>query len=213
MNNYYDTLGVNEDATNEEIKKAYRKKANEMHPDKGGSNEEFSRLSIAYKVLSDEDARKEYDSTGVTDDLPDEVKAAINYIRNKFISLVNDICNTMDIESIETSNLRIIVKVSKAISSDIEMTKAAIDRDNTLLSRLQKVSTKVTTKGKTDKKNLFKSVTFEMEETVQRHIAEMRNNMKMLDEANSLIKIYIDEKPENQQENSLHNLLNSSLRF
>lgn len=60
--NFYQTLGVNENATQEEIKKAYRKKAVEHHPDRGGSEEEFKKISEAYDNLGDENKRRDYDN-------------------------------------------------------------------------------------------------------------------------------------------------------
>lgn len=62
MENYYEILGVNETATQEEIKKAYRKKAVEHHPDKGGDEEKFKKISEAYDILGDEEKRKKYDN-------------------------------------------------------------------------------------------------------------------------------------------------------
>ena len=62
----YLLLGVETDAAEKDIKKAYRKKALKCHPDKNPDNpkaaEEFHRLSDAYEVLSDEAARKAYDT-------------------------------------------------------------------------------------------------------------------------------------------------------
>jgi len=63
-NDYYEILNVSETATKQDIKKAYRKKALETHPDrnkKKNANEEFNLCKRAYTVLSDEDNRKEYD--------------------------------------------------------------------------------------------------------------------------------------------------------
>ena len=57
MENYYNVLGVNENATQEEIKKTYRKLAMEHHPDKGGNEETFKKISEAYDVLSDENKK------------------------------------------------------------------------------------------------------------------------------------------------------------
>ena len=65
---YYKILGVNKSATEEEIKKAYRKLAMKYHPDhtKGdkSSEEKFKKISEAYAVLSDKEKRKEYDMYG-----------------------------------------------------------------------------------------------------------------------------------------------------
>ena len=65
---YYDVLGVSEDASEKEIKKAYRKKAMEYHPDRNPDDPEaekkFKDASEAYEVLSDPEKRQRYDQFG-----------------------------------------------------------------------------------------------------------------------------------------------------
>lgn len=61
---FYDMLGVDKNATYDEIKKSYRKKAVKEHPDKGGDPEKFKELTNAYQVLSDKDKREIYDRHG-----------------------------------------------------------------------------------------------------------------------------------------------------
>ena len=61
---YYDRLGVSSDATEDEIKKAFRKKAMEHHPDRGGDIEKFKEIKAAYEILSDEQKRQQYDQFG-----------------------------------------------------------------------------------------------------------------------------------------------------
>lgn len=58
---YYSILGVEKTASEADIKKAYRKLASKLHPDKGGSKEEFQKLQEAYSVLGDPAKRAEYD--------------------------------------------------------------------------------------------------------------------------------------------------------
>ena len=62
---YYKSLGVEKNASQDDIKKAFRKLAHEYHPDKkGGNAEKFKEMSEAYSVLSDEKKRKQYDTFG-----------------------------------------------------------------------------------------------------------------------------------------------------
>ena len=66
-NNYYDILGVSKSASADEIKRAYRKKAHEFHPDKGNGNaEHFKEINEAYQVLSDDQKKQQYDQYGQT---------------------------------------------------------------------------------------------------------------------------------------------------
>lgn len=60
--NYYETLGVEKEASSEEIKKAYRKLSMTHHPDKGGDEDKFKQINEAYSVLSDFQKRQAYDN-------------------------------------------------------------------------------------------------------------------------------------------------------
>ena len=59
---YYDTLGVSPNASASDIKKAYHKLALKHHPDKGGSQETFKKISEAFTILSDPEKRQAYDN-------------------------------------------------------------------------------------------------------------------------------------------------------
>jgi DnaJ-class molecular chaperone len=59
---YYNILGVKRGASDDEIKKAYRKLAMKHHPDRGGDEKKFKEISTAYDVLSDPQKRQMFDS-------------------------------------------------------------------------------------------------------------------------------------------------------
>ncbi|MBU4360470.1 molecular chaperone DnaJ [Candidatus Parcubacteria bacterium] len=66
---YYSTLGVDKKASQEEIKKAFRKRAHEYHPDKSSGDEaKFKEINEAYQTLGNKEKRSQYDQFGATFD-------------------------------------------------------------------------------------------------------------------------------------------------
>jgi len=66
---YYSILGVSKDASDEEIKKAFRQKAHQYHPDKrGGDEAKFKEVNEAYQTLGNKEKRSQYDQFGTTFD-------------------------------------------------------------------------------------------------------------------------------------------------
>jgi len=83
----YDQLDVAPDATDEEIKAAYKKKSSKLHPDKqNGDESKFKEMKLAYEVLKDPDSREYYDKHGdVKGNQPNPEQQAIS----KILSYVN----------------------------------------------------------------------------------------------------------------------------
>jgi molecular chaperone DnaJ len=67
---YYKILGIDKNASEDDIKKAFRKLAHQHHPDKnGGDDKKFKEISEAYAVLSDSKKRQQYDTFGSADNM------------------------------------------------------------------------------------------------------------------------------------------------
>jgi DnaJ-class molecular chaperone len=76
--NYYDVLGVKRDASDKEIRSAYRKLARKYHPDVNPGDkqaeERFKKINAAYEVISDSEKRKKYDKYGANWEHADEIE-------------------------------------------------------------------------------------------------------------------------------------------
>ena len=64
MSDFYKTLGVNRNAKEDEIKKAFRKLSLQHHPDRGGDSEKFKDINEEYQTLGDKQKKAEYDNRG-----------------------------------------------------------------------------------------------------------------------------------------------------
>lgn len=87
----YEVLGVDRDATDEEINAAYKKAAKQAHPDAGGTTEDFTRVKGAAMVLLDKERRKKFDETGRLDGghADNTMAAVMEAIANFFINSID----------------------------------------------------------------------------------------------------------------------------
>ncbi|KAK0556812.1 DnaJ-like protein [Tilletia horrida] len=119
---FYDLLDVSAHATDLELKKAYRKAAIRNHPDKGGDEETFKMVGEAYRVLSDNNLRADYDKHGKKKPVEEVgIKEATEMFGNifggeRFVDLIGEI-----------SLLKDMTKASEIVMSDEE--KAEMEKE------------------------------------------------------------------------------------
>ncbi len=98
MKRLYKILGVESNTSKSEIKKAYRKKAKQTHPDKPtGNKEKFAEIALAYRILSDDDSRQHYDQTG--DERDNTARRRQEEFENSIFSKLVEVFCTMDCSS------------------------------------------------------------------------------------------------------------------
>lgn len=143
----YDDLGVAKDASKEVIKKAFRKKAQTAHPDKGGDADKFYQIVKAGKVLTDDEKRKRYDETGADDEAADPNAEALTNLAGFFLKVV---------EENEGEYVDLFDLVRKEVVKGIEAWSGIIRGHEGKLAKLEKVVKRTKKKGAGD--NFFKSL-------------------------------------------------------
>lgn len=93
--NFYVVLGVQKNASEDEIKKAFRKLAVKYHPDNGGDENKFKEISEAYETLSNPDKRREYDQLLMYGGIPGRGAAGGAYAGGAAGVNIGDILNSM----------------------------------------------------------------------------------------------------------------------
>ena len=141
MIDLYQLLGIKRAATREEIRKAYRRKAKNSHPDRGGSAEAFNALSAAHDVLSDARRRERYDSTGENEQArPDNFDGtAIEVIAQKLGLLIH--------AEHDVTELDIDAVLAQTIRDDIGLRKTSIANQQRAMARAATLRARVKRKG------------------------------------------------------------------
>ena len=127
---HYQTLGVNRDAEQKEIKTAFRKLAMKHHPDKGGDENEFKKIQAAYDTLSDPDKRAEYDNPNPFDPLGGDHVLAVVIKDGGTASFNSANANGLSVSFIQSDSLDVNSTDGSALtipSFEADMTKGSTD--------------------------------------------------------------------------------------
>lgn len=129
--NLYEVLKCEREATQQEIKNAYRHLARVHHPDKGGDVKEFQKIVEAYEVLSDPVKRARYDDTGEYHQVKPIEEEAAHHIILKFKMLLHQ-HNLEDLDYIQL--------VAKGVENDIQSLFGTRDEANSAISKLNNIT-------------------------------------------------------------------------
>lgn len=135
MKNPYKTLNIPADASNDEIEQAYRRKAMETHPDRGGKAEDFQDVKTARTLLIDKVKRRTFDTTGKTDEDIDEKGSMLSDCCILLLSIIEAKPEGFDIVS---EAIRFIDEQLKGIDALIANEKAKISKIQRSIKRIRK---------------------------------------------------------------------------
>jgi curved DNA-binding protein CbpA len=180
MKDFYEILNVAKNATQEQIKKQYRKLSKEHHPDKGGDGEVFAEITEAYQVLSDPDKRAAYDRGEY---VPNE-KNPEDAARSRLASLFDGAINRVHFE--EAKRRDIVGDLKKALKD----TKSLAENDIKLLQKKLKTLAEIS-KRVSGKDDLFNQVVDNNKRNVNQGIASLKEEIERLE---LMIKIVDDYK-------------------
>lgn len=146
--NPYDELGIPTDASEADIKKAYRKAAKQAHPDAGGDPEKWGALVRSYEVLSSSERRDKYDRTGDTEDRTfDQRQAEIRQTVARLISEIIASQHAVDSSDIGALCIDHLGNVRTNIVTSIMETDRKLARAEAMAKRFKKAAAKKRRKG------------------------------------------------------------------
>lgn len=190
----YSDLGISPDATHEEIKKAYRKKANKSHPDKGGDAEEFHAIQKAYDVLSDAKSRAHYDQTGAIAEPISRADRVIAQLIEGFTQLVEEIGQQREKGNLDQGDLDLgNIDLIRAMRIKISHTVAANDANRKKTERVIKQMDKAKTRLKKRKNKGGENILVRALQTkLDQHRAGLRAIMDQIEDLNMMSRILDD---------------------
>ena len=186
MPSLYDVLGVPKDAKKEDIKKAYRKAAHEQHPDHGGDAASFALAAKAYRVLSNDEARKYYDETGKEKGL--RQAGGLSKAEQVVCSTFAQVLGKLTPESVLTVD--IIQKMTRVLEKDDDTAQTIIDASTLQIQALKKVRGKINRRKKKKGENILLMVLESQIVALQRAKEEGEEKQKLTKDALKILSEY-----------------------
>jgi DnaJ-class molecular chaperone len=199
--NPYETLDVAADASDKDIKQAYRSRAQKSHPDReGGDAETFHEITLAYDVLSDPARRSKFDKTGEFGEEPSIQAQA----EARIVIMFNQV---LDAPGFRGNFIKKATETIRGVTAQLIGEK---QKAETELKRLEKISGRVKAKGQ----NLFETLINQKVRKLQGDIKATDLEQEIIAEALAILKGYEDTAPDAREpapvRSSLDSLINHS---
>ena len=172
--NPYDVLGVQTNATPDEIKKRYKSLAQQYHPDKGGDTEKFKEINLAYTILIDDERRKDFDATGNIYPKGSIKENALNKIAEALYVFINQI-------NVDHEDLILVIK------NDVNREKENLNQQILIVVNLITKHEKVVKKLKRKKQGQNILVEF-----VKKRIEQFETDIKTLNNQIEFCDVILD---------------------
>ena len=182
---HYDTLGVGRDASEEDIKKAYRRKASKAHPDRGGNSKEMQDLNRAYETLGDAAKRLNYDKTG-QDDHGDSRQQRVNL---ELMTIFNTV--------IATASRDLVGAASVILSQRRQQLSLALSERQSAKKFITLRAKLVRIKKRSERNDLFKMVIDSRLKELEQSIAQVEQEIEFVKDITRALDDYEsnDEEP------------------
>lgn len=182
----YDHLGVEPNATHDQIRDAYRAKAKQTHPDAGGNAEAFGALSHAAAVLTDPARRARYDETGA-DDPPGQTES------EAFAMIIGLLASAASDERVPVELVDMGALIQKALAEAEQETKQQIAKLTSRKARIEKLMKRVKRKGKGP--NMIVRSFEDSARKIEGAILKGRDRLEVIDAARKMAADYDFEAP------------------
>lgn len=181
MTDPYEALGIDRGATADDVKRAYRARASESHPDRAGGNvATMQKVNEAYAVLSDPERKATFDSTGRTTTAPSIEREATEVLMQLFSQVL------------ENSDGDLLGEVAAAITGGKANLVREKHRFQAKHARLARRAGKFKSKGD---KNLIQMLIDQKLGDIENGIKSIEHALKVNAEADSMLKFYEGPPP------------------
>ncbi len=174
----YEKLGVKKGASQKEIKEAYREKAKQSHPDKGGDKKDMAEINHCYSILINPEKRKRYDESG--DERPETT------FENRLYAFVNQIFIRAIQEVKDVSKVDMVDLLKNNVAANLNEFHKQSKQTKQFLSKTKSTKERLTTKGNT----IIISVLDANIENLSLEVNRIKNEIDFLNKAIEVLSDY-----------------------